>query len=152
MLDMASTYWKMTTHIILFVTQLLSMLGIAAAINVQAWMYISLANMVVMTVLSVASLYAYNLYWDTAEDTTNSTAAEILDATAAMAWMENRMMVNTVFGTHYMLALYMHHKQWMMAQWMALDEETQMAWKEKHEMDKEHDDMDEDDMYVLFSF
>ena len=55
-------------------------------------------------------------------------------------------------GSHASLALYMNHKGWMMAQWMALDEETQMAWKEKHEMDKEHDDMDEDDMYALFSF
>ena len=42
----------------------------------------------------------------------------------------------------------------MMAQWMALPEETQKEWKMKAHGDKDHDDkdMDIDDMYALFCF
>jgi len=123
---MACSYWMMTTHLILFITQLLSVFGIAAAINVQAWMYVGLANMVVMMVLGMVHLYAFNLYWDVAED--SSDASEVADAELAMTWMKLRKYVEMAFGSHYMLALYMNHMPWMMAQWMALDEDTQKAW------------------------
>ena len=148
MLDMGNSYWMMTTHIILFITQLLSMLGIAGEINMMAWMYINLANMVVGMLMGLAYLYSYNVYWDLVEDTSNSTAIRT-DAAAAMGYMELRKNVNMVFGSHYMFALYKNHKNWMMAQWMGLPEETQMAMKES--MHKEGD-MDEDDMYTLFGF
>ena len=146
MLDMACGYWMMTTHIILFITQLLSMVAGMAELNVMAWMYIGMANMVFMAIMGMAWVYSYNLYWDDYEE--NSDA----DAASAMAFMEMRKMTEMAFGSHYMLALYMHHMPWMMAQWMALPEETQMAWKEKHDMDKKDHEMDDDDMYALFGF
>ena len=150
-LSMASDYWMMTTHLILFVTQLLSMVAGMAEINMMAWMYINLANMVVGGIMSLAYIYAYNMYWEIAEDS-DSSAAEIADAELAYGWMENGKMVEMAFGSHYMLALYKMHKKWMLAQWMSLPEETKDAWMEKHDMDKEDHDMDEDDMYTLFGF
>ena len=151
MLCMASSYWTMGTHAILFITQLLSMVAGMAEINMMAWMYVNLANMVVMGIMGLAYVYVFNMYWTVAEDSASS-AAEILDATTAMGWMKRAKTVEMAFGGHYMLVLYMHHKDWMMAQWMSLDEETKAAWMEKHEMDKEDHDMDEDDMYTLFGF
>ena len=150
-LSMASDYWMMSTHLILFVTQLLSMVAGMAEINMMAWMYINLANMVVGGIMSLAYIYVYNMYWEIAEDS-DSSAAEIADAELAYGWMENGKMVEMAFGSHYMLALYKMHKKWMLAQWMSLPEETQNAWMEKHDMDKEDHDMDEDDMYTLFGF
>ena len=151
MLSMASNYWTMTTHLILVITQLLSMVAGMAEINMMAWMYINLANMVVGMIMGMAYVYVYNEYWTIAEDST-STAAEITDATLALTWMKRMKTVEMAFKGHYMLALYKNHKNWMMAQWMSLDEETKAAWMEKHEMDKEDHDMDEDDMYALFGF
>ena len=148
MLDMASNYWTMTAHIILFITQLLSILGIAGEINMMAWMYVNLANMVVGLLMGLAYLYSYNVYWDLVEDTSNSNAIRT-DAALAMSYMELRKKVEMVFGTFFMFALYRNHQNWMMAQWMGLPEETQEAWKESKEMDG---DMDEDDMYTLFGF
>ena len=153
-LSMASNYWTMTTHLILVITQLLSMVAGMAEINMMAWMYVNLANMVVMGIMGMAYVYVYNMYWTIAEDA-DSSAAEITDAALALSWMKRMKTVEMAFKGHYMLALYKHHKHWMMAQWMSLDEETKAAWMEKHEMDKEDhdmDDMDEDDMYALFGF
>merc|ERR1719362_646562 len=149
-LSMASNYWTMTTHLILVITQLLSMVAGMAEINMMAWMYVNLANMVVMGIMGLAYVYVFNMYWTVAEDSASS-AAEILDATTAMGWMKRAKTVEMAFGGHYMLVLYMHHKDWMMAQWMSLDEETKAAWMEKHEMEEDHD-MDEDDMYAFFGF
>ena len=79
MLSMANDYWMMTTHLILFVTQLLSMVAGMAEINMMAWMYINLANMVVGGIMSLAYMYVYNMYWEIAEDS-DSSVAEIADA------------------------------------------------------------------------
>ena len=154
MLSMASNYWTMTTHLILVITQLLSMVAGMAEINMMAWMYVNLANMVVMMLMGLSYIYVYNMYWTIAEDSASSNA-EIADAELAMGWMKRMKTAEMAFKGHYMLALYKHHKNWMMAQWMSLDEETKAAWMEKHEMGKEDhdmDDMDEDDMYALFGF
>ena len=154
MLSMASNYWTMTTHLILVITQLLSMVAGMAEINMMAWMYVNLANMVVMMLMGLSYIYVYNMYWTIAEDSASSNA-EITDAELAMGWMKRMKTAEMAFKGHYMLALYKHHKHWMMAQWMSLDEETKAAWMENYEMDKEDhdmDDMDEDDMYALFGF
>lgn len=79
MLSMASDYWMMATHAILFLTQLLSMVAGMAEINMMAWMYINLANMVVGGIMSLAYMYVYNMYWEIAEDS-DSSVAEIADA------------------------------------------------------------------------
>ena len=76
---MASDYWMMATHAILFLTQLLSMVAGMAEINMMAWMYINLANMVVGGIMSLAYMYVYNMYWEIAEDS-DSSVAEIADA------------------------------------------------------------------------
>ena len=59
------------------------------------------------------------------------------------------------FESHAILALYMNHKAWMMAQWNKLDEETQMEWMEKAhgEDEDDHDDHEgHDHLYALFGF
>ena len=153
MLSMASSYWMIGSHLVLHIFQLLSMVAGMAELNMMVWMYVNMANMVVMMLMGLGWIYTYNMYWDIAEneDSSNSAAA-VLDAAAALSLLQTEKLVDMAFGAHYMLALYKHHKAWMMAQWMALPEETQGEWMEKHEMDKEDHDMDEDDMYTLFGF
>ena len=63
MLDNGAAYWSMTAHLILTITQLLSMLGIMAEINVMAWMYLGLADMAVSLIYAGAYLYVYNTYY-----------------------------------------------------------------------------------------
>ena len=150
MLTMASNYWMIASHFVLHLFQFLSMFAGMAELNMMVWMYVNLANMVVMMLMGLGWMYSYNMYWDIAEDSSSSNA-EATDAALALTLLEKEKLVDMAFGAHYMLALYKHHKTWMLAQWMALPEETQDAWKEKHDMDKDHD-MKEDDMYALFGF
>merc|ERR1719464_1321618 len=53
-----SNYWMFATHTVLFITQALSMAGIAGEVNLMAWMYFNMASMV------VAMLMAYMYYKD----------------------------------------------------------------------------------------
>ena len=65
--------WKWTNRIEQFayfiagayltITQLLSMLGIMAEINVMAWMYLGLADMAVSLIYAGAYMYVYNTYY-----------------------------------------------------------------------------------------
>ena len=136
---------------VLFVTGLLSTFAGMAELNLMAWHYITMIDMAVFFIYGLVYIYGFNAYWTVAEDST-STSAEITDANNAMVFLELRKEILTAFGSAYMLTLYMHSKPWMMAQWLALPEETQMAWKEKNGMDKDHE-MEEDEMMsTLFGF
>ena len=80
--DQPTNYWKLLNmHWNYFtigwmgiatITQLLSMLGIAAEINLMVWMYGGIVNMVVSFISGLVAMYAYDAYWSVAEDSTSS--------------------------------------------------------------------------------
>ena len=120
-------------------------------INLMAWHYISMIDMAVWLIYGLVYIYGYNAYWTVNEDSSSS-AAELADAAASMTFLERRKNILTAFGSAYMLALYIHAKPWMMAQWVSLPEETQKEWKEKKGMDKDHKMEEDEMMYTLFGF
>ena len=70
------------------ITQLLSMLGIAAEINLMVWMYGGVVNMVVSFISGLVAIYAYDAYWQVAEDSTSPSWANAADAALALAAFE----------------------------------------------------------------
>ena len=60
-------------HVVLSITQLLSMLGIAVEVNMMAWHVAGMVHMVVGTLYFFLYLFAYNTYEDVEE---NGTAAQ----------------------------------------------------------------------------
>lgn len=131
MLDYLGNYPTLALHLVLSVTQLLSMLGIAGEVNLMAWSLASMIHMVVGTVYFLGFLFAHNQYHTIHEDTTASDEAQA-DALEAAEWLEARSYAQTIWGTHSMLVLYMHYEQWMHAQWYALPEEAKGEYKEGH--------------------
>ena len=125
------------------VTQLLSMLGIAAEINVMVWMYGGLVNSVVGLISGLVAMYAYDAYWTVSED---STSAQQSNAATALAGLEQDMLYGMAHETAAGVALYMHADAWMMAQFMALPEETQKKWLAEKEGDHE------ESMHAYFGF
>ena len=63
LLNMVGGYWVLVLTGILTITQILSMVGVAAEINVMAWMYLGLADMVIGLILSFVGMYAYDMYY-----------------------------------------------------------------------------------------
>lgn len=145
LLDNFANYPMIAAHVVLSITQLLSMLGIAVEVNMMAWSVVGMLDMVMSTLYFFGFIGAHQMYHEIEEDAT-STAAEIADATAAIAMLEQRSYAQMAWGTHSMLVLYMHHKQWMKAQWEALPEEKKGEYKE------DHDDHDDDMFSRLFRF
>ena len=68
MLNMAGGYWMLVLSGILTITQILSMVGVAAEINVMAWMYLGLADTVIGLILSLIGMYAYDVYYSVTAD------------------------------------------------------------------------------------
>ena len=104
------------------ITQLLSMFGIGAEINVMVWLYGGILNMYISFVTGLFAMYAYELYWQLAEASTGSYGA--MDATIAFSSLELDMLARTAKETAAGFTLYMNHEAWMTAQWKAIPEET----------------------------
>ena len=111
-------------------TQLLSMLGIAAEINVMVWMYGGMIDMVVGLVTSLVAMYAYDAYWTVSQDSGDSNQA---NAAIALAKLEDDLLHVSAMSTAAGVSLYIEHEAWMMAQFMALPEETQDKWMKEKE-------------------
>ena len=125
------------------VTQLLSMLGIAAEINVMVWLYGGLADMVLGLVSGLIAMYAYDAYWQVSED---STSAQQANAATALAVLERDMLAGTAYETAASVLLYSHHDAWLTAQFMALPEDSQEEWLAEKEGDLE------ESMHAFFGF
>ena len=69
-LNMAGGYFGLGVTGILTITQLLSMFGVAAEINLMAWMYLGFADMIVGIVLGLIYMYAYDAYYTVSVDAT----------------------------------------------------------------------------------
>merc|ERR1739844_36825 len=122
----ATNWWKLYNQIgqygmlsvgaILTITQLLSMFGVAAEINVMLWGY---ATMLVGPLLGA-----------------------VVSGLAMWGEIEGDMLWQAVGELSMGAALMESYEGWMQAQFMALPEETQKAWMEEHlkeeMMKKEH--------------
>jgi len=114
------------------ITQLLSMLGVAAEANVMVWMYGSLANSAFGLLTGLVAMYAYDAYWSVADD---ATSADQANAATALAALEQDMLSGTAYETAAGVALYTYRDAWMMAQFMALPKETQEKWLAENDGD-----------------
>ena len=145
LLDNFANYPMIAAHVVLTITQLLSMLGIAVEVNMMAWSLVGMLDMVMSTLYFFGFIGAHQMYHEVEEDSA-STAAQIADAEAAIEMLEQRSYAQMAWGTHAMLVLYMHYKPWMKAQWEMLPEEKKGEYKE------DHDDHDDDMFSRLFRF
>ena len=131
---------------ILFLTQVLSMAGIAGEINMMAWMYGLRIWMVTAMVGHVLRLVGYEMAYSWyAEDTTNNAAG------ATMMYIigsESYKMVAK--ETAAFMGLYFASEKWFKGQVMMLPEEQQEKWIEMHG-GKKHDDHDDHDDDMEFS-
>lgn len=138
MLIQGADYFTMVFMGIASITQLLSMLGIAAEINLMVWMYGGVVDMVVSLIWGLVAMYAVDAYWVDSEDTASSTQA---NSASALGMLESDMTNMVALETGAAVGLYIHHKGWMMGQWNALsDEAKEMIWEDAEE--KEDDEMD----------
>lgn len=134
---------------ILFLTQVLSMAGIAGEINLMAWMYGLKLWMVTSMVGHVLRFIGYEMAYSWyAEDTTNNAMGA---ATMSLIGAETYKMVAKETATF--MGLYFASEKWFKGQVMMLPEEQQEKWMEKHGMKKDdHDDHDDDMEFSLFAF
>lgn len=150
---LSQNYWQLLNNVwnfftigfmgIATITQLLSMLGLFAEINVMVWMYGGMLDMVISLVTSLVAMYAYDAYWSESQASTSNSA----DAATALSNLESDMLAMTAYSTAAGVNLWMHSEAWMMAQFMALPEETQEKWMAEKEGKVE--DMDEKEMLAM---
>ena len=125
---------------ILTITQLLSMFGILGEINIMAWMYAELLEIIVGLVLKLGWMYTYEMAYQITE-AEDSTASEIANASAVMSGVQSDMTKKTIEGTAAHFALHVEHHNWMYGQVKMLPEEVQEKYHKKHgKKDKKHDD------------
>ena len=144
---MAHHYSELVFLGVLTITQLLSMFGIAGEINIMAWMYIEMAEMVLGLLIKLVAFYmidaGYNLSMDTT-DTLENQADGLEVYTGVRTMMFNSMISSTSVG----LALYTQHENWMYAQVMALPEDAQAKYMHGDEK-MEHDDANMESMQAM---
>lgn len=133
---LSTNYWEQANMVrhptrmlifgILFILQLLSMLGIAVDINMMAWHYLMPVWMITNMVANVLEFLAYDgLYSKYNEDTT--TYAVALDLMAEGIGFEQKSWLAK--DTALVMGLYFAKKGWMKAQWDMLPEEKQKEMK-----------------------
>ena len=144
--SLSFNYWKLYNQIeqyaglaifgVASITQILSLFGVAADVNVLVWWYgVHMTGMVVHLITAVLRFLAYETAWTACagDSTTNPDQCATFDA------VEHEMLELTAMATSMEFTLYTNHKSWMKAQWLAMDEETQAEWKEKMHGDKDGD-------------
>ena len=125
---------------ILTITQLLSMFGIAGEINIMAWMYAEMLEMVIGLVLKLGWMYTYEMAYSYTQDSSNTTA-NIDSAENVMSGVQGDMTEATIYGTAQHFALHVEHENWMYGQVKMLPEEAQEKYMHKKgDGKKEHDD------------
>ena len=132
-------YGMLSVGAILTITQLLSMFGVAAEINVMLWGYATmLVGPLLGAVVSGIAMWGYDQAYSLCDEdaATNEDACDMMDT------IEGDMLWQAVGELSMGAALMESYEGWMMAQFMALPEETQKAWMEEHMkeemMKKEH--------------
>merc|ERR1712045_762240 len=135
----ATNWWKLYNQIgqygmlsvgaILTITQLLSMFGVAAEINVMLWGYATmLVGPLIGAVVSGLAMWGYDEAYQLC-DTDSYTNA---DACTMQETIEGDMLWHAVKELSMGAALMESYEGWMQAQFMALPMETQKEWMEAH--------------------
>ena len=148
--SLSFNYWKLYNQIeqyaglaifgVASITQILSLFGVAADVNVLVWWYgVHMTSMVVHLITAVLRFLAYETAWTACagDSTTNPDQCATFDA------VEQEMLELTAMSTSMEFGLWRTHKSWMMAQLMAMGPEKAAEFKEMMGMDKGMDkDMD----------
>lgn len=130
------TWGMFAIHAVAAITQLLSIFGIAAGINMMVWHYgVMLGGAITNMVAGVFYFMAYNnaanLLADNIEEVVGGYAA------ALMSYIRMDMIKMVASETGAMLTLMESLEMWMVAQWWALPEEERKAmYYEMHEGEK----------------
>ena len=137
--NLIGQYGSLSIGAILTITQLLSMFGIAADINVMLWGYATMfVGPILGAVVSGIAMWGY----DQAYQLCDSDSSTYADACTMQEDIEGDMLWMAVEELAMGAALMESYEGWMMAQFMALPEESQKAWMEAHMkeemMKKEH--------------
>ena len=74
LLDNFISYWMMASHGLLFVTQLLSMMGIAVETNIMMWKMVGSADMLMGLIYTIGFFYVHHVYHEMEEDTSLTSA------------------------------------------------------------------------------
>lgn len=117
----ATNYWKMSQQVgsysflvvgtIMTITQLLSVLGMSAGLNLMVWGYGGLILTLTGIISSLLEFYAYdNAYSQTTSNTTVMTA------------VKSDMVANTLEHTAASFEMYLHMEGWIMAQFYQMCE------------------------------
>lgn len=130
------------------ITQLLSMLGIAVAVNGMVWWYgVAMGTGIVTLIASYYFMAGMQKGWAFCNETYDDPSdVDSTDATECAAWntyiaiLEANAKGMVEKETATMIALGAYMENWMLAQWWALPEEERYEmWLEKK--DDEHDKM-----------
>lgn len=133
--EVSTNLWKASNDVrsaaglltwgVLFVTQALSMAGIAPAINVQAFMILIPVWMIGNMVAQMIAMYGKDKSW--AIWNADNTKA----AAGAMAGVhEGELWTWMAKNTAIMLTLWVNHESWWKGQYKMMDEETRAEFKE----------------------
>lgn len=146
--NMIGCYAGLALWSVAAITQLLSMGGIAADINLMVWGYgLGGVGALVSVIVALLQFYAKWSSFTIANDATKS-AAEIAGASSTYGMVKSEQLEMAAYGAMVSVELLSQYKNWMAAQWMALPEETRMQWEE--EMHGEKSTMEE--MVSLLGF
>ena len=127
--NLIGQYGMLSVGAILTITQLLSMFGIAAEINVMLWGYATMfVGPILGAVVSGIAMWGYDQAYQLCEADSSAYA----DACNVMPVIEGDMLWQAVGELSMGAALYESYEGWMEAQFMVLPEETQKEWMEAH--------------------
>ena len=123
------------------------MFGIAGEINIIAWFYVEMAEMVLGLIIKLVWLYAEDVAYRVAMDDTETALNQAYGAAtyAGIGTLDLNAMVK---GTAAKLALYIQFENWMYAQVMALPEDAQAKYMHG-KMKMEHDDANMENMQEM---
>ena len=147
---MSTNIWEMAGQLhhyshfgimgLLTVTQILSMVGVAGEINIMAWMYMEMLEMVLGLVVKLMRMYVYESAYSTVNDTSASSADQTKAGTV-MSEVMGEMTETLIEHTASHLALHVEHENWMHGQVMMLPEEAQAKYMDHSDSEDEDDHM-----------
>jgi len=158
--SMMHTYVGAALGTTMFVTQLLSMLGIAASVNMMIWGYGGMVMGLVGLLWGTMTFFQHWFSWImlSEEDMTDESLETVLggdpDALAAVVligqieWEWVKMGAQT---SAMALTMWAYGEAWMVAQWWALPEEERMEAWEAMEEEKHEDDMGENGKKMMLN-
>lgn len=133
--NLVGSYAGLTLGSVAFITQVLSIFGIAAEINIMVWMYgVSLGGLIIGMITGALRLWAYEQAWSSAEDGTNGASSIAYN-------IRQEMVEVSAMSSSSTLALWTEAANWWAAQMMALPQDKEAMMNEQ-----------KDEMLSLFNF